>query len=82
MSGDGWIARPSALDPSPEYARLRSRCPVAPVTMPSGDPAYLVAGYDEVQVISFGTGSSAMGIPPGAIRDPLDWGVSRWLWRS
>ena len=43
------FARPSVLDPSPEYAELRSRCPVAKVTMPSGDPAFLVAGYDGVR---------------------------------
>ena len=43
------FARPSALDPSPEYAELRSRCPVAQVTMPSGDPAFLVASYDGVR---------------------------------
>lgn len=45
------FARPSALDPSPEYAELRSRCPVARVTMPSGDPAYLVVGYDDVRTV-------------------------------
>jgi cytochrome P450 len=43
--------RPSVLDPSPEYADLRSRCPVARVTMPSGDPAYLVVGYDDVRTV-------------------------------
>jgi cytochrome P450 len=45
------FARPSALDPSPEYAELRSRCPVAKVTMPSGDPAFLVASYDGVRTV-------------------------------
>ncbi len=45
------FARPSALEPSPEYAELRSRCPVARVIMPSGDPAYLVAGYDGVRTV-------------------------------
>ncbi|MGH6653726.1 MAG: cytochrome P450 [Actinocrinis sp.] len=45
------FARPSALEPSPEYAELRSRCPVARVVMPSGDPAYLVTGYDDVRTV-------------------------------
>ncbi|HZP51947.1 cytochrome P450 [Actinocrinis sp.] len=45
------FTRPSALDPSPEYAELRSRCPVAEVTMPSGDPAFLVAGYEGVRTV-------------------------------
>ena len=39
-----------------------------------------LAGWGDVQVISFGTGSSAMGIPASAIGKPLDWGVSKWLW--
>lgn len=45
------FARPSVLDPGPEYAELRSRCPVAEVTMPSGDPAYLVAGHEGVRTV-------------------------------
>ena len=45
------FARPAALDPSPEYADLRGRCPVARVSMPSGDPAYLVVGYDDVRTV-------------------------------
>jgi hypothetical protein len=46
--------------------------------------ARLLRGYDDVQVISFGTGHSAMGIPASAIGDPLDWGVTKWLrpWAS
>ena len=45
------FARPAPLDPSPEYAELRARCPVARVSMPSGDPAYLVVGYDDVRTV-------------------------------
>jgi cytochrome P450 len=45
------FARPAPLDPSPEYAELRGRCPVARVTMPSGDPAYLVVGYEDVRTV-------------------------------
>ncbi|MEV6717582.1 cytochrome P450 [Lentzea sp. NPDC051208] len=42
-----------ALDPPEEWARLRDRCPVAHVTLPSGDEAALVTRYDDVkQVLS------------------------------
>lgn len=46
--------------------------------------AKLLTSYGDVQVISFGTGSSAMGIPASAIGKPLDWGVTKWLrpWAS
>ena len=46
--------RPSALDPSPDYARLRATCPVASVTMPSGDQGYLVTTYDDVRTVLSG----------------------------
>ncbi|MCR3750773.1 cytochrome P450 [Lentzea californiensis] len=43
----------NALDPPEEWARLRDRCPVAHVTLPSGDGATLVTRYDDVkQVLS------------------------------
>ncbi|MDX8050832.1 cytochrome P450 [Lentzea sp. BCCO 10_0798] len=43
----------NALDPPEEWARLRDRCPVAHVTLPSGDGAALVTRYDDVkQVLS------------------------------
>ncbi|CAB1275497.1 patatin-like phospholipase family protein [Candidatus Nitrosacidococcus tergens] len=40
----------------------------------------LVAGYSEVEVISFGTGLSPMGIPPSAIPKPKTWGTSTWMY--
>jgi cytochrome P450 len=61
--------RPSALDPSPDYARLRATCPVASVTMPSGDQGYLVCTYDEVRtVLSDPRFSRAATLEPGAPR--------------
>jgi len=63
------FARPSALDPSPEYARLRGRCPVARVTMPSGDTAYLISTYEEVRtVLADPRFSRAATLEPGAPR--------------
>ncbi len=63
------FARPSALEPSPEYARLRGQCPVAQVVMPSGDKAFLVTTYDEVRtVLSDPRFSRAATLEPGAPR--------------
>jgi cytochrome P450 len=63
------LARPSALDPSPEYARMRGACPVAHVSMPSGDDAYLVCGYDEVRTaLADRRFSRAATLEPGAPR--------------
>ncbi|MEU9255024.1 cytochrome P450 [Streptomyces sp. NPDC048270] len=41
----------SALDPSPEYTRLREEQPVCPVALPSGDPAWIVTRYDDVRTV-------------------------------
>jgi cytochrome P450 len=63
------FGRPSPLDPSPEYARLRGQCPVAQVTMPSGDTAYLVSTYEEVRtVLADPRFSRAATLEPGAPR--------------
>ena len=63
------FARPSALDPSPLYGRLRESCPVARVEVPSGDPAYLVCGYEHVRtVLSDPRFSRAATMEPGAAR--------------
>lgn len=35
---------------------------------------------DDVRVLSLGTGNVNQGIPPGAMHDPLDWGVTHWMW--
>ncbi|MGW1676405.1 cytochrome P450 [Saccharopolyspora sp. NPDC002376] len=41
--------RPNVLDLAPLYEVLRREAPVAPVTTPAGDPAWLVTRYDEVR---------------------------------
>lgn len=69
IAGKGWFADGGTFANNPvmngiEAARRAGR----------------LAGWGDVQVISFGTGSSAMGIPASAIGKPLDWGVSKWLW--
>ncbi|TDD20841.1 cytochrome P450 [Nonomuraea diastatica] len=47
------IPSEAALEPPAEWARLRGQCPVARVTLPSGDQASLLTRYDDVkQVLS------------------------------
>ncbi|WP_413811932.1 hypothetical protein [Streptomyces sp. OE57] len=47
------IPSDTALGPPAEWARLRQRCPVAKVALPSGDEASLLTRYDDVkQVLS------------------------------
>ncbi|MEU2768352.1 cytochrome P450 [Streptomyces diastaticus] len=41
----------SALDPSPEYARLRTEKPISRVTLPSGDIAWVVTRYEDVRFV-------------------------------
>ncbi|MGR6915652.1 cytochrome P450 [[Actinomadura] parvosata] len=43
--------RPTALEPPPQYAELRERCPVAHVRLPSGDVATMVTRYDDARAI-------------------------------
>ena len=43
------FTNPTALEPPPEWARLRRERPVAPVTLPSGDTASLLTRYDDVR---------------------------------
>jgi cytochrome P450 len=45
------IPAKDALEPPPEWAQLRERCPVAPVRFPSGDEAALVTRYDDVKLV-------------------------------
>lgn len=45
------IPNPTALEPPPEWEELRERCPVAPVTLPSGDTAMLVTRYADVREV-------------------------------
>ncbi|MFG1706244.1 cytochrome P450 [Nonomuraea sp. M3C6] len=43
--------RATALEPPPELADLRERCPVAHVRLPSGDVAGLVTRYDDARTV-------------------------------
>lgn len=45
------FTRPNALDLAPLFARLREQGPLARVTTPAGDPAWLVTAYDEARAI-------------------------------
>ena len=42
---------PAPLEPPPEWAELRATCPVAPITLPSGDGASLLTRYDDVRAV-------------------------------
>ncbi|MDB6182672.1 patatin-like phospholipase family protein [Paracoccus fistulariae] len=46
------------------------------VALASGRAATL----SEIEVLSFGTGSTPVAISEKAVGDPLSWGVTRWLW--
>ncbi|WP_407555052.1 cytochrome P450 [Streptomyces sp. Pv4-95] len=43
------IVAPAALEPPPQWADLRQKCPVARVTLPSGDEAALLTRYEDVK---------------------------------
>ncbi|WP_030913128.1 cytochrome P450 [Streptosporangium amethystogenes] len=45
------IPNDAALEPPAEWAELRSKCPVAHVTLPSGDQATLLTRYDDVKEV-------------------------------
>ncbi|WP_067139248.1 cytochrome P450 [Microtetraspora malaysiensis] len=45
------IPNDAALDPPAEWERLRSTCPVAHVTLPSGDRATLLTRYEDVKQV-------------------------------
>jgi cytochrome P450 len=45
------FTRPNPLDIAPLFALLRDRGPLARVTTPAGDPAWLVTAYDEARTI-------------------------------
>lgn len=38
------------------------------------------ASLDDTVTLSLGTGVVPTGIRPGAVSDPLDWGVTHWMW--
>lgn len=44
------IAAPVLLEPPREWAELREKCPVARVTLPSGDEAALLTRYEDVKL--------------------------------
>ncbi|WP_433435570.1 cytochrome P450 [Nonomuraea sp. CA-141351] len=43
--------RPTALEPPPQLAELREKCPVSHVRLPSGDVATLVTRYDDSRAV-------------------------------
>ncbi|QFY13529.1 cytochrome P450 [Nonomuraea phyllanthi] len=43
--------RPTALEPPPQLAELRDKCPVAHVRLPSGDVATLVTRYEDARTV-------------------------------
>ncbi|MFJ8825269.1 cytochrome P450 [Streptomyces sp. NPDC102467] len=45
------VVSPTALEPPAEWAELRSTCPVAGVTFPSGDAAVLLTRYEDVRTV-------------------------------
>ncbi|ACZ87736.1 cytochrome P450 [Streptosporangium roseum] len=45
------IPNDAALDPPAEWAELRGKCPVAHVTLPSGDRATLLTRYEDVKQV-------------------------------
>jgi cytochrome P450 len=45
------FANPTALEPPPEWQRLRDTCPVARVRMASGDHTMLLTRYDDVRAM-------------------------------
>jgi cytochrome P450 len=45
------FANPEPLQPPAEWAELRQKCPVAHVTLPSGDAALLVTRYEDVRQV-------------------------------
>ncbi|MGJ7503171.1 patatin-like phospholipase family protein [Variovorax sp. ZT5P49] len=34
----------------------------------------------DIVMLSLGTGVNPVGVPPSAVSNPLDWGVTHWLW--
>lgn len=40
------------------------------------------SGLSDIVMLSLGTGINPVGVPVSSISDPLDWGVTHWLWPS
>ena len=69
------LPRPAALEPPAEWAELRQRCPVAHVTMPSGDQATLLTRYADVrQLLSDNRFSRLLNAPDAARLSDTDSG--------
>ncbi|MFM9368698.1 cytochrome P450 [Streptomyces sp. Da 82-17] len=45
------LPAPDPLEPSPEYAKLRSAEPVAPLTLPDGHRAWVVTRHEDVRTV-------------------------------
>lgn len=62
------ISSETALEPPREWARLRHKCPMARVTLPSGDEASLVTRYDDVKAVLSDPRLTRSLSAPGAAR--------------
>ena len=62
------IPSPSALEPPAQWTELRQQCPVARVTLPSGDEASLLTRYDDVKKVLSDNRFSRLLNAPGAAR--------------
>lgn len=38
------------------------------------------AAPSDIVMLSLGTGVNPVGVPPGSVPSPLDWGITHWLW--
>ncbi|BCK67388.1 cytochrome P450 [Streptomyces libani subsp. rufus] len=56
------------LDPPQEWAELRQQCPVARMTLPSGDEAQLLTRYEDVKRVLSAPTATRMLTAPGAAR--------------
>lgn len=63
------LSPPAALEPPSEWAALRAKCPVAHVTLPSGDKASLITRYEDVKLALSDPRLTREGLAePGAAR--------------
>ena len=62
------LERPGALEAPVEWNDLRERCPVARVTMPSGDEAFLITRYADVKQVLSDPRFPRIGREEGATR--------------
>jgi cytochrome P450 len=68
-----------AIEPPPEWERMRQQCPVAHVRLPSGDQAALLTRYDDVkQVLELAVVAADLrpveGLAVGGLREvPVKW---------